>query len=233
MVLPAIAFQWQEDRQQNRPEGQIYLEPQVWSVLSGVGREGRGRMAMDAAHERLDTRRGLMIHTPPYTGLPNPEDPLPGNAPGAGENGSIFCHANTWAVIAECLLGNGDRAFEYYGKLLPSVASDEEGQEHWGREPYVFTSSVIGPAQESRFGSAGISWLTGTASWAYIAATQYILGIQPTFEGLRINPCLPSHWSKVCVSRRFRGRVHQIEMNDGTTFIDGNSGGSTHQQFHG
>jgi len=212
-----------------RPEGQIYLEPQVWSVLSGVGREGRGRMAMDAAHERLDTRRGLMIHTPPYTGLPNPEDPLTGNAPGAGENGSIFCHANTWAVIAECLLGNGDRAFEYYRKLLPSVASDEEGQEHWGREPYVFTSSVIGPAQESRFGTAGISWLTGTASWAYIAATQHILGIQPTLEGLRVNPCLPSHWNTVSVSRRFRGQTHRIEIDNasGTISLDGIAGPSS------
>ena len=126
-------------------------------------------------------------------------------------------------MIAECLLGNGDRAFGYYRKLLPSVASDEEGQEHWGREPYVFTSSVTGPAQESRFGSAGISWLTGTASWAYIAATQHILGIQPTLEGLRVTPCLPSHWKRVQVNRLFRGKTHRIEMDNasGTISIDG------------
>ena len=200
----------------SRPQGKIYLEPQVWSVISGVGSDGRGGMAMDAANRLLNTRRGLMIHTPPYTGIPNPEDPLTSNVPGTGENGSIFCHAMTWAIIAECMLGNGDRAFEYYRKLLPSIAAEEEGFEHWGREPYVFTSSVIGPAQEGDFGKAGISWLTGTASWAYIAATQHLLGIQPTFEGLEVKPCLPSHWTGVKVSRRLRGKTYRIEINNAT-----------------
>lgn len=199
-----------------RPQGKIYLEPQVWSVISGVGRDGRGRMAMEATHQRLNTRRGLMIHTPPYTGIPNPEDPLTSNVPGTGENGSIFCHAMTWAIIAECMLCNGDRAFEYYRKLLPSVAAGEEGHEHWGREPYVFASSVIGPAQAADFGMAGISWLTGTASWAYIAATQYLLGVRPTFEGLEVKPCLPSHWTGVKVSRRFRGTNCAITINNAT-----------------
>jgi cellobiose phosphorylase len=205
-----------------RPQGKIYLEPQVWSVISGIGRDGRGRMAMDAAHKLLNTRRGLMIHTPPYTGIPNPEDPLTSNVPGTGENGSIFCHAMTWAIIAECLLCNGDRAFEYYRKLLPSVAANEEGHEHWGREPYVFASSVIGPAQAADFGRGGISWLTGTASWAYIAATQYLLGIRPTFDGLEVKPCLPSHWTGAKVSRRFRGKTYRIELNNakGEVFIE-------------
>jgi cellobiose phosphorylase len=196
-----------------RPQGQIYLEPQVWSVISGVGDfENRGRQAMDSVRERLDTPRGLCICAPPYTGIPSPSDPLVGNAPGTGENGAIFCHANTWAIIAECLLGRGDRAYEYYRKLLPSVAAEEQGQEHWGREPYVFNSTVIGPAQGKDFGRGGISWLTGTASWMYIAATQYILGIKPTLGGLHVTPCLPAHWRRVRVTRRFRGKEHVLEL---------------------
>ena len=196
-----------------RPEGQIYLEPQVWAVMSGVGdHDRRGMRAMDAVYERLNTSRGLMICTPPYTGIPTPADPLVGNAPGTGENGSIFCHANTWAVIAECLLGRGDRAREYFRKLLPSVAAEEVGPEHWGREPYAFTSTVIGPAQGKDFGRAGISWLTGTASWAYIAATQYMLGIRPTLAGLQVHPCLPSDGQAVQVVRRFRGQDYEIDF---------------------
>ncbi len=199
-----------------RPQGQIYLEPQAWSVMSGVGDfEQRGRRAMDAVHERLNTPRGLMICTPPYTGIPTPADPLVGNAPGTGENGSIFCHANTWAVIAECLLGRGDRAGEYFRKLLPSVAAEEVGQDHWGREPYVFTSTVMGPAQGKDFGKAGISWLTGTASWAYIAATQYLLGIRPTLDDLQVRPCLPPGWGSVRVTRRFRGKAYRIDIAQG------------------
>lgn len=193
-----------------RPEGRIYLEPQVWSVISGVGDfEDRGRRAMDAARAQLDTSRGLCICAPPYTGIPSPSDPLVGNAPGTGENGSIFCHANTWAIIAECLLGRGNLAWETYRKMLPSVAAEEVGQDHWGREPYVFNSTVVGPAQDADFGRGGISWLTGTASWMYIAATQHILGLRPTLDGLEVKPCLPSHWSDVRVRRRFRGETRE------------------------
>lgn len=196
-----------------RPEGRIYLEPQVWSVISGVGAfEDRGRRAMDAARSQLDTPRGLCICAPPYTGIPSPWDPLVGNAPGTGENGSIFCHANTWAIMAECLLGRGDLAWETYRKMLPSVAAEEVGQEHWGREPYVFNSTVVGPAQAADFGRGGISWLTGTASWMYIAATQYILGLRPTPDGLEVKPCLPSHWRDVRVTRRFRGQTREFHL---------------------
>lgn len=197
-----------------RPQGQIYLEPQAWAVISGVGDfENRGRQAMDAVYARLNTPRGLCICAPPYTGIPNPEDKLVGNAPGTGENGAIFCHANTWAIIAECLLGRGDRAYEYYRKVLPSVAAEQQGQEHWGREPYAFNSTVIGPAQGNDFGRGGISWLTGTASWMYVAATQYILGIKPTLTGLQVNPCLPPQWRRVRVARRFRGQEQILEWN--------------------
>ena len=197
-----------------RPQGQIYLEPQVWAVMSGVARDGRGREAMDAVHERLDTPRGLTLLAPPYTGIPNPNDPLTSNVPGSGENGGIFCHANTWAIIAECMLGNPARAFEYYRRLLPSVAAEDAGQAHWGREPYAFVSSILGPARGSDFGRAGISWLTGTASWMYVAVTQHILGIQPTLEGLRVRPCLPASLPLVRVVRRFRGRTFEIEIDN-------------------
>ena len=196
-----------------RSEGRIYLEPQAWSVISGVGDfEGRGRRAMDAAREHLDTECGLMICAPPYTGIPEPTDPLTGNAPGTGENGAIFCHANTWAVIAECLLGRGDQAYAYYRKMLPSVAAERRGQDHWVREPYAFNSTVLGPARGDDFGAGGIGWLTGTASWMYVAATQYLLGIRPDWDDLQIKPCLPAVWGEVTVDRRFRGQLHRIGL---------------------
>ena len=96
--------------------------------------------------------------------------------------------------------------------MLPSVAANEVGHEHWEREPYVFVSSILGPARGADFGKGGISWLTGTASWMYIAATQYLLGVQPTMEGLRIRPCLPPQWPSVRIVRRFRGHTYEIEI---------------------
>ena len=194
-------------------QGSIYVNPQSWAVISGVADGDRARTAMQSALERLDTHLGLRLLDPPFTGIPEPEDPPLGSSPGTAENGAIFCHANTWAIIAECLLGNGDRAFKYYRQMLPEVAARTAGQSHYEREPFVYVSTIVGPASKE-FGKGGISWLTGTASWMYVAATQYILGIRPTYDGLAVRPCLPSHLGRVMVRRRFRGCVYDIEIEN-------------------
>jgi len=194
-------------------EGSIFLNPQSWSVISGVGTHGRGAAAMQAAFERLNTQCGIRILDPPYTGIPEPEDPPLGSSPGTGENGAIFCHANTWAIIAECLLGNAERAFAYYRQLLPEKVADTVGIDHYQREPYVCVSTIVGPAAKL-FGRGGISWLSGTASWMYIAATHYLLGVRPTYDGLAVQPCLPSSMKTVRVRRRFRGCLYSIEIDN-------------------
>ena len=195
-------------------QGQIYLNPQSWSVISGVGDcEDRGALAMESACQRLDSEYGLRILDPPFRGIPEPEDPPLGSNPGIGENGGIFCHANTWAIIAESMLGNAERAFKYYRQLLPEVVAGKTGADHYGREPYAYVSSIVGPVSD-RFGEGGISWLTGTASWMYVAAMHYLLGVRPTLDGLRIQPCLPRSLSRVRVRRRFRGCVYDIEIEN-------------------
>ncbi len=200
----------------NNAQGRIYLNPQSWSVLSGVGDfEGRGRVAMDAAAELLDSDCGLRILMPPFKGIPEPEDPPLGSNPGIGENGGIFCHANTWAIIAECLLGNGNRAWKYFHQLLPEVVAEKFGADHYGREPYVYVSSIIGPVSD-RFGEAGISWLTGTANWMHVAVVHYILGVRPTLDGLVIKPCLPDSIPQATVVRRYRGETHRIIVRNRT-----------------
>jgi cellobiose phosphorylase len=193
-------------------QGRIYLNPQSWAVISGVADARRARRCMDAAAAELDSEAGLQILDPPFRGFPEPEDPPLGSNPGIGENGGIFCHANTWAVIAECLLGRGDQAWTYYRRLLPPVVARRFGEEHYQREPYVYVSSIVGPVSD-RFGEAGISWLTGTASWMYVAATQYILGVRPVLDGLRVAPCLPRSLSTLSLRRRFRGCVYEIEID--------------------
>ncbi len=195
-------------------QGSIYLNPQSWAVISGVGDvEGHGQKAMDSAERLLDSDCGLVLLAPPYTGIPEPEDPLLGSSPGTNENGSIFCHANTWAIIADCMLGNAERAFKYYRQMLPEVVASKVGDDHYAREPYAYASSIVGPASD-RFGEAGISWLTGTASWMYIAGTHYLLGIRPTLDGLSIKPCLPESMGKVRVTRRFRGCTYDITIDN-------------------
>jgi cellobiose phosphorylase len=193
-------------------QGQIYLNAQSWAVISGIADfENRGQVAMDAVKRKLDTEFGVAILTPPFAGFPEPEDPPKGSNPGIGENGGIFCHANTWAIIAECLLGNNDRAFKYYRQLLPESIIAKVGEEHYEREPYVYVSSIVGPSSE-RLGQGGISWLTGTASWMYIAATQYLLGIRPVLDGLQVKPCLPKDIGTLKIKRKFRACEYDIKI---------------------
>lgn len=192
-------------------EARIWLNAQSWAVLSGMGDREKCERAMDSVYELLNTPLGIKKIDPPIVNFPDPKDPLTNYNPGTGENGSVFCHANTWAVIAECMLGHGDRAYEYYRKLIPAVAMEHAGVWRYKAEPYAYASNIFGP-DSLRFGLANVSWLTGTAAWMYVAVTQYLLGIRPVMEGLLIDPCLPSGWNSIEITRRFRGSLYHIRI---------------------
>jgi cellobiose phosphorylase len=113
--------------------------------------------------------------------------------------------------MAECMLGRGDRAWKYYRQLIPAIAMQKAGAWRYKAEPYVYASNLFGP-ESDKFGLANVSWLTGTASWMYVVATQNILGIKPEWEGLKIDPCLPSDWKKVSIKRVFRGKKYNFQI---------------------
>jgi cellobiose phosphorylase len=191
--------------------GQIYLNAQSWAVISGFASSERGHQAMESAHAKLNTKCGLRLSAPGFNGY----DPRYGGVttypPGAKENGGIFLHTNPWAILAETMLGNGERAFEYYAHINPFAKND--AIEVYECEPYVYAQNILGE-EHPQFGLARNSWLTGTASWCYQAATQWILGIRPEYGGLRIDPCIPSAWSGFSVARRFRGRMLHITVHN-------------------
>lgn len=185
-------------------EAKLWLNAQSWSIMSGFASEERGKMVMDIVKERLDSELGIKLIDPSITTFPDPKDPLTNYNKGTGENAAVFCHANTWAIIAECKLGRGDLAWKYYQQLIPRVAMEKAGPWRYKAEPYVYVSNLFGP-ESDKFGLANVSWLSGTASWMYVAATQYILGIRPQWDGLLIDPCLPTGWTELFVRRYFRG----------------------------
>jgi cellobiose phosphorylase len=185
------------------PEAKIWLNAQSWAIYSGFATSDRAVQCMDTVKQHLDSDLGIKLIDPPITTFPDPKDPLTHYNKGTGENAAVFCHANTWAIIAECMLGRGDIAWKYFEQLIPEVAMRKAGPWRYKAEPYVYVSNLFGPDSD-KFGLANVSWLTGTASWMYIAATQYILGIRPELEGLRIDPCLPSDWEDIVVERVFR-----------------------------
>jgi N,N'-diacetylchitobiose phosphorylase len=188
-------------------EASIFLEPQPWAVISGHTSREQSEKLLDVVRKRLSTEYGLMICDPPV----EKTDPKVIKArlfnKGMKENASIFQHTQGWVVMAEALTGRGDRAYEYFRKFMPSAYNKKA--ELRETEPYVycqFTHSKYSP----RYGASRLPWLSGTASWAYYTAAQYILGIQPDYFGLRIDPCIPSKWKEVKITRRFRNKNFNI-----------------------
>ena len=197
---------------ESEPQAKIWLNTQSWAVLSGLGTQEQQRQAMDSVKEYLDTELGIKkIHPAMTTDYPTKEENLTCYNKGCGENGSVFCHANTWAIIAECMLGRPENAWKYYHQLLPMIAQKTAGAERYKAEPYVYSSNIFGP-ESDKFGLANVSWLTGTAAWMYLAATQYLLGVRPTWDGLEIDPCLPEQLLPAKVTRVFRGCRYEITI---------------------
>jgi N,N'-diacetylchitobiose phosphorylase len=192
-------------------EGQIYLNTQLWSVISGAASPAQATRCMASVQERLATPHGLMLSAPPFVKTPIDVMRAVVFNPGIKENAGIFNHTQGWGVMAECMLGNGDRAYEYYRASMPAAYNDRA--EIRQSEPYVqgqTTYSVFSP----RPGNTRTSWLTGAAAWAYVSATQYILGLRPEPDGLRIDPCIPSAWEGFTATRRFRNCTIDIEVRN-------------------
>lgn len=208
---------------EKEPQAKIWLNTQSWAVISGMG--DNGKTAMDSVSEYLDTPLGIKkIHPAMTTDYPTKEGNLTMYNKGCGENGSVFCHANTWAIIAECILGNSDRAYKYYHQLLPMIAQQKAGEWRYKAEPYVYASNIFGP-ESDKFGLANVSWLTGTAAWMYVAVTQYMFGIKAKWNGLEINPCLPKEMLPAKVTRVFRGKTYNITITKNEkTFIKCDNG---------
>jgi cellobiose phosphorylase len=191
--------------------GTIWLNSQNWAVLADVGTCEQQTAAMDAVHRILNTGRGIKKLHPSFPTYPEDMDAFVGYSLGCGENGAIFCHANTWSIIAEVLLGRADRAWEYFRQLVPHLALQRAGLDRYQGEPYAWASSIIGP-ENPRFGWANITHVTGTAAWMDLAATQYLLGLRPEIHGLRVAPQLPPHWEGFTASRRYRGCRIEVEV---------------------
>mgnify|MGYP004443934041 FL=1 len=191
-------------------EGQIYIEPQGFCVMAGIGKEnGLARKALDSVQKRLTGKYGVELLSPCYT-VYHPElGEITSYPPGYKENGSVFCHNNPWISIAEATLGNGNNAFDLYRRICPAYQEDEG--EIRRCEPYVYAQTVAGRSSFNE-GEAKNSWLTGTAAWTFVNISQYILGIRPTLCGLAVSPCLPDEMEGYTATRVFRGAEYNIEV---------------------
>ncbi|WP_320018150.1 GH36-type glycosyl hydrolase domain-containing protein [Labilibaculum manganireducens] len=191
-------------------EGKIFIESQGWCTMAEIGREeGLMEKALDSVKERMDTPYGIVLNNPAFTEYKIEYGEISTYPAGYKENAGIFCHNNPWIIIGEALLGRGDQAWDYFRKICPSYL--EEISELHKVEPYVYCQMVAGK-DAFKPGEGKNSWLTGTASWNFYAISQYILGIQPDYDGLRIDPCIPKEWKEYTITRQFRGVSYEIKI---------------------
>ena len=193
-------------------EGKIFIEPQGMCVMAGIGvNTGEAVTALQSVKDKLDTKYGIVLLQPAYTKYHLELGEISSYPPGYKENAGIFCHNNPWVSCAETVVGHGDRAFEIYKKTCPAYIEDIS--EIHRTEPYVYSQMVAG-RDAATFGEAKNSWLTGTAAWTFVDVSQYILGIQPTLAGLKIDPCIPHEMDGFTLRRVWRGATYEIVVEN-------------------
>lgn len=193
-------------------EGKIFIEPQGFAVMSEIGKDkGYDLKTLESIDKYLNCKHGLVLNNPAFTKYYIEYGEISTYPAGYKENAGIFCHNNAWIICAEAYVGHGDKAFEYYSKIAPAYLEDISDLHR--TEPYVYAQMIAGK-DAGRFGEAKNSWLTGTAAWNFVAVSQYMLGIIPDYNGLKIDPSIPSEWDGFKATRQFRNATYQISVSN-------------------
>jgi cellobiose phosphorylase len=193
-------------------EGKIFIESQGWCILGGAGlKNGYAEKALDSVRKHLATPNGIILQQPAFQKYYEHLGEVSSYPPGYKENAGIFTHNNTWIQIAETIVGRGNQAMEYYKSICPPTKEDQI--DIYRSEPYVYSQMTAGKDAPTP-GEGKNSWLTGTVAWSFVALSQYILGVHPDYNGLIIDPCIPSSWKKYTVVRKFRNSTYSITVNN-------------------
>lgn len=210
--LRAYDFYGNKVGSKENEEGQIFIEPQGFCIMAGIGlADGKAEKALQSVEERLATPYGIVLLNPAYTKYNINLGEISTYPPGYKENAGIFCHNNPWIIIAETILGHNDKAFDYYKRITPAYLEDISDLHK--TEPYVYSQMIAGK-DSAKPGEAKNSWLTGTAAWNFFAVSQFIAGIKPDYEGLRIEPHLPSEIKNLQITRKYRGNTYHITVQN-------------------
>ena len=199
-------------------EGWIYLNPQTWAVISGIADEERKKICMEAVSDYLLKDYGTLLLYPAYSKVREDIGYITRYAPGLRENGGVYTHAVAWAVMAYAIIGDGEKAYEVYTKICPANRFDDP--DLYKAEPYVLPGNSDGP-QSPNYGRGSWTWYTGSSQWLHRVATQWILGIRPDYDGLIVDPCIPRAWDGFKYTRKFRGAVYHIIVDNGAHISQG------------
>ena len=164
--------------------------------------------SLDSVKRLMDSEHGIVLNNPAFTKYHVEMGEISSYPAGYKENAGIFCHNNPWIIIAETLAGRNNDAWEHYTKICPAWIEDQQLHKI---EPYVYSQMVAGK-DAARPGEGKNSWLTGTAAWNWLTISQYILGVFPDYDGLIINPCVPTQLDGYTITRKFRNAEYRIEV---------------------
>lgn len=191
--------------------GKIFINSQSWAVLSGVADEKRQKEILKSVDKYLDGSHGIALFYPAYNNWHEELGRISMFSEGTKENAAVFCHAATFHIVAECLAGRGTKAYQGIKKLMPNAQRDYD---LYKTEPYVYAEYLVGPEHPYLYGEGAFTWITGTAGWQFMAATEWLLGARRDYDGLRIDPCIPKRWKKAKIKRPFRGAIYDITIHN-------------------
>ena len=193
-------------------EGKIFIEPQGFCVMAGIGGKEYGKKTLASTEKYLGNAFGIELLYPCYSEYHDYLGEISSYPPGYKENGSVFCHNNPWITLAYCAVEDGNGAFDLYTRNAPAYIEDKS--EIHRTEPYCYSQTIAGRSAKN-YGEAKNAWLTGTAAWSFVAVSQGLLGVRPDYDGLEISPCLPDFMKECKIRRAFRGTVYSITVRRG------------------
>lgn len=192
-------------------EGKIFIMSQAWSILGQVVEGERLQKVLKSCDKYLDGPHGIAMFYPAFTKFHPELGRISMFSEGTKENAAVFCHAAHFLIVAYCMVGRGNKVYESLSKIMPNK---QKNYDLYKAEPYVYAEYLVGPENPYRYGEGQFTWITGASGWAFMAATEWVLGARRDYEGLRIDPCIPSGWKKCSVRRPFRGDVYEIEIEN-------------------
>ncbi|MCX5680775.1 MAG: hypothetical protein NT079_00530, partial [Candidatus Omnitrophica bacterium] len=192
-------------------EGKIFINTQAWAILSGVAKGKRLRTVLKSVDQYLNGCHGLALFYPAFTSWVKRLGRISMFSEGTKENAAVFCHAATFMAVAYAMCGCGNKAYEAMKKIMPNAQKD---MELYKTEPYAYAEYLVGPENPYRYGEGAFTWITGTAGWSFMAATEWVLGAHREFNGLRIDPSIPRQWKECSIRRLFRGSVYDIQIKN-------------------
>lgn len=190
-------------------EGTIFLNTQAWALLAEMATPAQQATIVASVERYLAGPHGLALFFPAYSAWDASLGRISMFSEGTKENAAVFCHAATFMIVAELMLGRGDAAYRHLKAIMPNAQDDYE---RYKTEPYVYAEYLVGPQHPYLYGEGAFTWITGTAGWTFMAGTEWLMGVRRDYEGLRVDPCLPKHWKRCRIIRPFRGATYDVEI---------------------